>query len=992
MQSKKSKPSTIFSQQSFANQCEKFYCADEKELSKILSKELNFTLIENKTQLIKLNQLIADQNDWFHDILLQYRLNSKEGLLLMSLAEALLRIPDQQGVQALFHDRLHRGHWLNDESKHSLLAKALQWLGEQTSIDKSQHPSLLNKISQKGAIEICTLFIEQMSQRFVFAESLDDALLRSRELECHEACSFDMLGEAALTYDEADRYFKQYQQAIISVGHYNQYLKDTPHEVSIKLSALHPRYQPEKYKILEQELLPKLCELCELANQYNVRLTLDAEEQYRLELSIKLIQALFKQTLAYKITNIGIAVQAYSKRAIAVIEELKRLSSQYQCEIRIRLVKGAYWDYEIKSAQQLGLKDYPVWSKKQLTDDNYLVCAAAILKSAEKDKACNLVGQFASHNPETLLQLQELHSKIFSPQPLQQPLQLQRLHGMGELQHAFMADNFSSQTRVYCPVGERKILLPYLVRRLIENGANSSFLYPKIANEKTPRLSKPSNILDYKNSASYDIRQDHNFFPLYKKLKTYSSLKKEKKLTIEKMSRETIQCIGNISAVGLHTILSTEDRIKALNKWADALEKEQDTLIIQLIEEAGKTYQDAIDEVREACDFCRYYAKQAQRLFSHSKQRPSITGELNQLKYKGKGIAVCISPWNFPLAIFVGQIAAAWVSGNSVIAKPAQQTLNIAQAAIDLAHKSGIDHDQLQIVYCHGPELIPALLAENCVQLVCFTGSTKSAKSIQQTLAAHSGPIIPLIAETGGQNVLIADSSALIDQLVPDIIESAFYSAGQRCSALRVAYIQQDIFNEFCQSLKGNMATLIVGDPSERETDIGPIIDEQALIKLEKHQQWLQDNARLIAQCSLSSMENKTRINQRLFAPCAYQIENIIQIKEENFGPILHVIPYAQTELQQIITDINHSGYGLTMGLHSRNQDWLDNVISQVNIGNIYINRNTVGAKVSSQPFGGHGLSGTGPKAGGPNYLNAMVDEYTVTTNITAWGGNPELL
>ncbi len=995
-QSRKNTSSTFFEQEpveqaSFAQQCETLYCANETQLSKNLYHCAGSIPKANETWLAEVNELIAQQNDWFFEILQQYRLNSKEGLLLMSLAEALLRIPDQQGVQALFHDRLHRGHWLNDKSKHSLLAKALQWLGEQTPIDKNNHASLLNKISQKGAIEICTLFIEQMSQRFVFAQNLDDALLRSRKLECHEACSFDMLGEAALTYDEADEYFSQYQKAITTVGQYNKCLEDTPHEVSIKLSALHPRYQPEKYKVLKQELLPKLHYLCQLAKKNNVLLTLDAEEQYRLELSIKLLRELlnFKEN---KIDNIGIAVQTYGKRALATIEELSRLSAHYQCEIRIRLVKGAYWDYEIKSAQQLGLIDYPVWSEKQLSDDNYLICAAAILKSADKNKSSNLVGQFASHNPETLLQLQQLHSSLSLQQPLKQPLQLQRLHGMGELQHAFMADNFSSQTRVYCPVGESKILLPYLVRRLIENGANSSFLYPQVANEKTPLIHKPSNILDYRNSISYDIRQDHHFHPLQNKLKTYISLKKEKDITIEKMSRETIQCIGNISAVGLHTILSTEDRIKALNKWADALEKEQDALIIQLILEAGKTYQDAIDEVREACDFCRYYAKQAQKLFSHNKQRPSITGELNQLSYKGKGIAVCISPWNFPLAIFVGQIAAAWVSGNSVIAKPAQQTLNIAQTAINLAHKSGIDHDQLQIVHCHGPELIPALLAEKCVQLVCFTGSTVSAKSIQQTLAAHDGPIIPLIAETGGQNVLIADSSALIDQLVPDIIESAFYSAGQRCSALRVAYIQQDIFNDFCHSLKGNMQTLIIGDPTERETDIGPIIDDQALKKLERHQLWLQDNGRLIARCTLPTPEEKTQIDKRLFAPCAYQIESLEQIKEENFGPILHVIPYAQSDLQQVIADINHSGYGLTMGLHSRNQDWLDNVISQVNIGNIYINRNTVGAKVSSQPFGGHGLSGTGPKAGGPNYLNAMVDEYTVTTNITAWGGNPELL
>jgi RHH-type proline utilization regulon transcriptional repressor/proline dehydrogenase/delta 1-pyrroline-5-carboxylate dehydrogenase len=364
---------------------------------------------------------------------------------------------------------------------------------------------------------------------------------------------------------------------------------------------------------------------------------------------------------------------------------------------------------------------------------------------------------------------------------------------------------------------------------------------------------------------------------------------------------------------------------------------------------------------------------------------------VNQLQYKGKGIAVCISPWNFPLAIFVGQVAASWVSGNSVIAKPAQQTLSIAQFALALAYDSGIDHDQIQLVHCQGSELLPSLLEQNAVQLVCFTGSTGSAKSIQRTLAHYSGAIIPLIAETGGQNALIADSSALLDQLIPDIIQSAFHCAGQRCSALRVAYIQENIFNDFCFSLQGHMDTLLLGDPYERETDIGPIIDNESVNKLQKHIDWLDNNGKLIARCPPADVTDKD-LASRLLAPCVYQINSISQLRQENFGPILHIIPFRHDEIQQVLSDINNTGYGLTLGLQSRNQDWLDRIISQVNVGNIYINRNMVGAKVSSQPFGGHGLSGTGPKAGGPNYLIAMVDEHTVTTNITAWGGNPELL
>ena len=990
--------------QSFSTQSEQLYCANEATLKMELYRNYNDIPKADPMQLEELNQAILKQHDWFLNILQQYKLNSKEGMLLMSLAEALLRIPDQEGAQALFHDRLHRGSWLKKNTKNTLLAKALQWLGSQEPIDSSAQNSLFNKMTQQGAIEMCALFIEQMSQRFVFAEDLEDALLRSRDLEPHEACSFDMLGEAALTFEESENYFSQYQNAIIEVGKYNRCSQDTPHEISIKLSALHPRYQPEKFELLKQQLLPKLIDLCKLAQQHNVLLTLDAEEQYRLELSLKVLKELLGQLHCASFEQgIGIAVQAYGKRGLAVIEELKSLSHKYDCQITVRLVKGAYWDYEIKSAQQLGLTDYPVWSQKDMTDDYFLICAEALLNT----ESHNLRAEFASHNPETLLQIHQLNNKF--SKNTERTLKLQRLHGMGEVQHAYMAEQNNCQTRVYCPVGSRNKLLPYLVRRLIENGANTSFLYPQANEEKSTslQLKKPSYILDYRNSMSFDIRQDHHFFPLYnliqskknqsKKIQHKKDLPKENLKTQPILAdKKAIQQAAQISHVGFHTLLSAEKRIECLNIWAEKLEENQNQLIALLILQAGKTYQDAIDEVREACDFCRYYAKQAQQLLLKANtSRPCITGELNQLQYKGKGITVCISPWNFPLAIFVGQVAATWVTGNSVIAKPAHQTLDIAQYAINLAYESGIDHDQMQLLNCKGSDLLPNLLEHSAVQLVCFTGSTLTAKHIQQTLANNDGPIIPLIAETGGQNVLIADSSALLDQLIPDIVQSAFHSAGQRCSALRIAYIQQDIFNEFCLSLKGHMSTLIIGDPSERDTDIGPIIDTESVTKLQQHIEWLNVNGKLIAQCPQAvplTPNSEPDLSNRLISPCAYQIESICQIKEENFGPILHVIPFAHNEIQQVLADINNTGYGLTMGLHSRNQDWLDCIISQVNVGNIYINRNMVGAKVSSQPFGGIGLSGTGPKAGGPNYLTAMVNEHLVTTNITAWGGNPELL
>lgn len=982
----------------FSNQCKLLYCANEQQLMHKLDRIYSHLPQANQAQLIEINQSIQQQHDWFLDILQQYKLNSKEGMLLMSLAEALVRIPDQAGVQALFHDRLHRGNWLNQKNKNSLLAKTLQWLGSQAPIDAGSHSSLFNKLTQQGAIEVCTLFIEQMSQRFVFAENLEDALLRSRELESHEACSFDMLGEAALTFEESEFYFRQYKEAIIRVGEYNQCLQDTPHEVSIKLSALHPTYQPEKFEQLKQQLVPTLLILFELAQQNQVLLTFDAEEQYRLELSIKIITELLKQRPSEKAPQeFGIAIQAYGKRGLALIDEVKALSKQYDCAITVRLVKGAYWDYEIKSAQQLGLKDYPVWSEKHLTDEYYLMCAESLLISGDY----KLHPEFATHNPETLLRIQKIYEMHLNSKKEKLSLKLQRLHGMGETQHAYMAENHQCKTRVYCPVGARDKLLPYLVRRLIENGANTSFLYPLNTEENTSTakpiaIKKPHEILDYKNSESFDIRQDHNFFPLYQKVKAKQiDLNESHTLKLELANKESIQSIAAVAKTGLRTLLKIEQRVACLYLWADTLAAQQDELIALLILQAGKTYQDAIEEVREACDFCRYYAGQAKDLLSNTASRLSITGELNQFEYKGKGIAVCISPWNFPLAIFVGQVAAAWVTGNSVIAKPAQQTLCIAQLALDLAYESGIDRNQMQLLHCQGAKLLPSLLEQNAVQLVCFTGSTVTAKSIQRTLAQSPGPIIPFIAETGGQNVMIADSSALIDQLIPDIIQSAFHSAGQRCSALRIAYIQEGIFNEFCSSLTGHMQTLIVGDPCERETDIGPIIDTTSFNKLHHHIDWLEHNTRKIAQCSLTDTTTQPlhdELLSRLLMPSAYQIESIRQIKEENFGPILHVIPFAQADMPKILSEISHTGYGLTMGLHSRNQDWLDNVIGQVNMGNIYVNRNMVGAKVSSQPFGGHGLSGTGPKAGGPNYLIAMINEHTTTTNITAWGGNPELL
>jgi RHH-type proline utilization regulon transcriptional repressor/proline dehydrogenase/delta 1-pyrroline-5-carboxylate dehydrogenase len=969
------------------------FIADEAKLAKQLFSKQAFPGADSHA-LNNLYALIREQEDWFIELLQQYRLNSKEGLLLMSLAEALLRIPDQAGIQSLFNDRIQRGDWYAHSSNkawNQLFAASLHWLSEHSS--NIQHKqNLFEKISQKGAIEICSIFIDQMSNRFVFSEVLSDGLLRSRDLASHESCSFDMLGEAALSYEEAEQYFQSYWQAIEDISQYNHCLDDSAHQLSVKLSALHPRYEAAKIDLLHEQLLPKIKQLCIHAQSHQVHLTFDAEEQYRLEVSLNLLLPLLTDP-EFKTLSTGIAVQAYSKSALETIALLSKKIKHTGQTLSIRLVKGAYWDYEIKRAQQLGLKEYPVWTEKQLTDANYLKCAELLLNTQQQNPN-QLQAEFATHNPETLLQLEKLRQSLQLP-----ALKLQRLHGMGECQHRYMAENFNTTTRVYCPIGARIRLLPYLVRRLIENGANSSFIYqahqengePFIAKQQAImqsfeagnyRIPRPADILAYQNSTSWDLSRNQHFELIAKAAAQHPT----------EQNLATIYSLHELNINDHFNPQPPASRTFILEAWADEMENSLNLLLPILVREAGKTYQDALDEIREACDFCRYYAKQYCTHFSQPEHCDSITGELNQLTYKGKGLALCISPWNFPLAIFVGQVAAAWVCGNQVIAKPAGQTPLIARAAIQLAYKVGIQASGIKVVEQPGHKLINTFFETHNTlpDLVCFTGSGAAAKAIQTELAQLSDQVIPLIAETGGQNVMIADSSALIDQLVPDVIESAFYSAGQRCSALRVAYIQEEIWQPFCQALKGAMQTLITGPSENRQTDIGPIIDKKAWQKLHEHLSWLEDCAEWVASAPPCQADDAN--NGHYFSPVAYQIHELDQLKQEHFGPILHLIKYASSDIDKVLHDVAKSRYGLTMGLHSRNQSWIDHIVSHAKVGNLYINRTMTGAKVGSQPFGGHGLSGTGPKAGGPNYLRAMLDEQVISTNTTAWGGNTDLL
>jgi RHH-type proline utilization regulon transcriptional repressor/proline dehydrogenase/delta 1-pyrroline-5-carboxylate dehydrogenase len=835
-----------------------------------------------------------------------------------------------------------------------------------------------------------------------------------------ELCSFDMLGEGARTMKDAARYFDNYARAIKTLCEGdNPALPEDKHGISVKLSALYPKYDSLHTNDVMDILYPKVLELCEMAKKGNLNLCLDAEEADRLVISFQILEKLCREPSLDGWSGLGLALQAYQKRGPMATDQLIELAKTTRRRLMIRLVKGAYWDSEIKHSQVEGHPDFPVWTRKSTTDLSYLACARTLLKAGT-----TVYPQFATHNTHTVAAIE--HMAVVSKASA---FEFQRLHGMGDPLYHNMA--LTRPVRVYAPVGAHEDLLPYLVRRLLENGANTSFVHSfldeDVAAEDVARspfsdasptrhgaIPKPNALFGArKNSKGVDLTQitvQKHLSDLAAKYKpsTVASLV-AKKLKGQPGVKRQVFSPSDASVVGTVTELNPKraaevltigqaafpswnklggvKRAEILNRFADLLEAEMDDFIVLLSKEAGKCLGDNVAEIREAVDFCRYYADQAAREFTGEHTLPGPAGELNTLRLSGRGTFVCISPWNFPLAIYVGQVVAALAAGNAVVAKPAEQTPLVAHRAAELLYKAGVPRDVFQLTLGAG-ELGAALVNAPYVAGVVFTGSTEVAKKINMALASKDGPIPMLIAETGGLNGMFVDTTALKEQVMDDVTDSAFNAAGQRCSALRVLFLPEHTADEIIAGIVGAMDALDIGDPSDPATSVGPVIDHDALTDLQNYLADLPSSMKIVHQCELPT---STRDGTYL-APTLIRAKSLEDVNKEMFGPILHVLRYKDKDLDKMAQAFAAKGYGLTLGIHSRLEVFANRIMRNVPAGNVYINRNIIGAVVGVQPFGGSGLSGTGPKAGGPHYLHRFATEITVSNNITAQGGDPALL
>lgn len=937
------------------------------------------------------------------DLLSRFGLTSQEGLALMCLAEALLRIPDRATADALIRDKLGEAHWnqaLGGQSSWSINATgwALSITGSIIQLDDptKQNPGavlgrLVARLGQPVIREAIKHAMQWLADQFVMGETIEGALERAAPMMAKGTrFSFDMLGEGARTAADADQYFENYRQALLKIGAFQQG-KNFPRAsgISLKLSALHPRYEMAQRDRVLKEVVPRVIELCEVAARQDVPLTIDAEEADRLHLSLEIAEKLISEMSTGAWEGLGFAVQAYQKRAPAVIDFFAEAARAAKKKIHIRLVKGAYWDSEIKRAQERGWDDFPVFTRKASTDVSYHACARRM--SAAKD--C-IHPVFGTHNALTVSHITELAG-------VTDGIEFQRLHGMGDDLHALMQHE-GYACCIYAPVGNHTVLLGYLVRRILENGANSSFVHRLLdrsvpieelvadpvaevkafATLRHPKIRRAPDLYapERRNSMGLDLTDPFVTRALYYAIENISpKVKTANDVAVDEMFE-----IAR-SAFKAWSWQKVEQRAICLEKLSDLLEQCHPALMKLLVNEAGKTLPDALGEVREAVDFCRYYAVEARKQL-RDKEFHGPTGERNTLRYTGRGTFVCISPWNFPLAIFLGQVAAALVAGNCVIAKPAPQTPQIAAYVRGLALEAGIPPDVFQIAF-GGPEIGAEIIAHPHVAGVAFTGSTATARKINQALAAKDGPIVPLIAETGGQNAMIVDGTALFEQVIDDVITSAFRSTGQRCSALRILCLPEAIADKLLAMLKGAMQELRIGDPSLLRTDIGPVIDSAAKQRLLDHTQRLGAEAKLVAKTPFTET-----VRGNYIEPQAWEIPSIAWLTGEVFGPILHVVRYKPENISKLIEDINATGFGLTGGLHSRIESAVALVERELDVGNLYINRSMIGAVVGVQPFGGEGLSGTGPKAGGPNYLHRFVLERVTSNNITAAGGNASLL
>ncbi len=956
-----------------------------------------------------------------------YSLSTQEGIALMCLAEALLRIPDAATANALIRDKIARTEWLKGKGGDDWM---LRMAGFGLSAGKSTLEGPFSKLGSPVIRKAIGEGMKILGGQFVLGQTIEEAQKNAAAINKEKPYlfSYDMLGEGARTREDAEFYFKAYEAAIDSIGR-NRTRQDTAHPgISVKLSALHPRYSYAQEAECVPALTAKLTALARMAANYNICLTVDAEECDRLETSLKIIRPVIEDITLTGWEGFGLAVQAYGKRAAPLIDNLVELARANGRRLQIRLVKGAYWDTEIKRAQVKGLDDYPVFTRRSHTDISYLACANKLLQA--RDAVYPMFGTHNAYTVQAILDLAEGNMHGF---------EFQRLFGMGDSLYDVVLKEEKVSVRIYAPVGVHRDLLPYLVRRLLENGANSSFVN-KVFDERIspedlaadpvekamergfaphPSIPLPSRIFwNRSNSQGYDLddgpvlqellhRMGDAFLARPRIAASIINGQSDKEGIANEIRNpaDTTELIGTAYSANAGLVdkafqyacraqpvwneIESFRRAAILNRIADLYEDNAAMLLTLCVSEAGKTLPDAVAELREAVDFCRYYAAHGVTDFAENGQNlGSYTGESNKIMLQGRGVFVCISPWNFPLAIFTGQVVAALMAGNAVLAKPAEQTPFIAQEAVSLMHRAGVPKDVLHLLIGDG-RIGEILVQHKNVAGVAFTGSTQAAWSINRTLAAKDGPIVPLIAETGGQNAIIADSSALTEQVVDDVILSAFGSAGQRCSAARVLFVQADVADKTIKMLRGAMAELKIGNPQFYSTDIGPLIDEEALANLQRHKSVLEGIGKFVAEAPLSE---ELRKQGHFFAPIAYEIDDLSYLKGEVFGPALHIIRYRPDQLPDIIRAINDSGYGLTFGYHTRLDDAAEKAIRAVKAGNIYINRSIIGAVVGVQPFGGNGLSGTGPKAGGPHYLHRFAMEKAVSVNTTAAGGNASLV
>jgi RHH-type proline utilization regulon transcriptional repressor/proline dehydrogenase/delta 1-pyrroline-5-carboxylate dehydrogenase len=982
-------------------------------------------------------------NAGIESFLQQYDLSTQEGVLLMCIAEALLRIPDAGTADLLIRDKLSRGDWEGHlGASDSLLVNASTWglmlTGRLTRLEgeNARDPKAwYERIVARAGEPVVRLAVKQamkvMAEQFVMGRTIGEALLRSRQGDhARYRYSFDMLGEAALTAADAKRYQAAYADAIAAIGASIDdraapiYAKPS---ISVKLSALHPRYEFAQRARVLAELVPTVIELARAALVHGIGMTIDAEEAERLELSLEIFARLRRDPWLRQWEGLGLAVQAYQKRGRPVVRWVEALARDTSHRIPVRLVKGAYWDTEIKRAQVQGLAEYPVFTRKAHTDISYLACARAMLESGGF-----LYPMFATHNAHTIAWIEARSANLGVTE-----FEFQRLHGMGEALYAHVtAKTHGPACRVYAPVGSHQDLLPYLVRRLLENGANTSFVNriadPAISIDDViadpvakarqwdfapaPTLPLPIDMFggERSNSTGVSLADQDAMAALDAALarteghqwiatamlprststgtahETYNPADRRVRIgTVVEADVATVDHALDALSVGqiAWDARGGTARAEVLDRAADAIEDARVTLVALLAREAGKARGDAIAEVREAADFCRYYAHGARHHFATPAPLPSPTGESNTLALRGRGVFACISPWNFPLAIFTGQVAAALAAGNAVAAKPAEQTPLTAAHVLRCLFDAGVPTDTLALLPGAGETVGAALVADARVAGVAFTGSTDVASAIARQLAERQ-PLVPLIAETGGQNAMIVDSSALPEQVVNDAVFSAFNSAGQRCSALRVLCLQEDIAPRVIELIEGAMDELVIGDPAHAATDVGPVIDSAARDALETYvaaatsQGFTHYRSKLPDACALGTF----------VAPTLIVLDRLGRLTREIFGPVLHVVTFRAGEIDALVDAINRLGYGLTLGVHSRIDATVERIVSRAHVGNVYVNRNMIGAVVGVQPFGGEGLSGTGPKAGGPHYLFRFAVERTLTVNTAAAGGNSALL